>query len=52
MRATFKIIETISGRILDKNIMNLEKAQESVRVLSWGLSRKEEDYNLEIIEEN
>ena len=49
---TFKIIETISGRILDKNIMSLEKAQESVRVLSWGLPRKEEDYNLEIIEEN
>ena len=49
---TFKIIETISGRILDKNIMSLEKTQESVRVLSWGLSRKEEDYNLEIIEEN
>lgn len=49
--ASYKIVETVSGRVLDKNISSLEKAEESVRVLSRGLSRKEEEYNLEIIEE-
>lgn len=47
----YKIVETISGKILDKNILSLEKAKESERVLSRGLSRKEEDYKLEIAEE-
>lgn len=51
-QTSYKIVETISNRILDKNILGLEKAQESERTLSWGLSRKEEEYKLEIIEEN
>jgi len=49
---SYKIVETVSNRILDKNILGLEKAQESVRTLSRSLSRKDEEYNLEIVEEN